>query len=146
MEIGRGMDRVEFADIEQLVKFELNEKKPLSLISTLYSDLGLVGDDFDEFLEEYENQFDVNMQGYLWYFHTSEESFLNLFSRIFKTPDKRVSHIPATLEMLRDFANSKKWSVDYPEHYIPKRRYDVISTYIVIILALILIISQAVQI
>lgn len=55
----------------------------------------------------------------------------------FKTPDKRVSQIPVTLEMLQNFANLKEWSIEYPDHSIPKQRYDVILTYA----ALFLIIS-----
>ncbi len=135
------MDRVEFLDIEQLVKAELNEKTPLSLDSTLHSDLGLTGDDFNEFLETFAKKFNVKMQEYIWYFHASEEPYLNLF--FFKSPDKRVPFIPVTLEMLQNFANLKKWSVDYPERHIPKRRYDVIATYVVIIFILSLFIYNA---
>lgn len=125
---------VEFKDIEELVQSELGEKRQLLLTSTLQSDLCLTGDDLNEFLEKYANKFDVNMEGYLWYFHTPEEPFFNLFSMVFKTPDKRVSQIPVTLEMLQNFANLKEWSVEYPDHSIPKRRYDVILMYAVLFL------------
>ncbi len=37
-----------------------------------------------------------------------------------------------TVEMLTEFANSGKWSVDYPQHEIPKRRLDVLLDHLII--------------
>jgi len=34
------------------------------------NDLGCTGDDFDELISEFSVRFQVNMDNYLWYFHT----------------------------------------------------------------------------
>lgn len=79
------------------------------------------------------------MDRYLWYFHATEEGF-NPISFIIKSPDKRVNRIPITPLMLADFANSKVWDIDYPPHKLPKYRYDIIVSNIVIILIVLIII------
>ena len=39
----------------------------------LMNDLGCSGDDFHELIEDYAKKYGVNMDNYLWYFHTDEE-------------------------------------------------------------------------
>ena len=92
--------------------------------TTLQNDLGIWGDDMDEVLGDYAKRFSVDMSSYLWYFHTGEEG-QNLGSLFFKPPNARVLQIPITVCMLRDFANSGRWSVIYPEHTLPKHRVDI---------------------
>ena len=43
----------------------------------------------------------------------------------------RVKRIPITPEILTKFANTKVWEIDYPEHQIPKFRYDVLIDQII---------------
>ena len=91
----------------------------------IFLDLGVVGDDFHDMIELYAKQYNVDMTKYLWYFHTDEEgqNFGGSFSR---PPNERVKRIPVTPNMLTEFANKGVWEIDYPEHTLPKRRYDLI--------------------
>lgn len=74
------------------------------------------------------------MSEYIWYFHHEEEgNWTSIGGIIFKSPNKRIKRIPITPKMLTEFANSKKWSVDYPEHNLPKYRYDIIINQIIFI-------------
>ena len=41
-------------------------------------DLGCTGDDFFELMEAYAKRFNVDMSGFLWYFHTHDESMATL--------------------------------------------------------------------
>lgn len=88
-------------------------------------DLGVWGDDLHELLAEYANTFSVDMSGYLWYFHTEEEG-QNFGGGFFKPPNERVKHIPITPALLLDMANKGRWDMIYPEHRLPKRRWDII--------------------
>jgi len=104
----------------------------------IFGSLGIVGDDFHEMIEKYAAAFSVDMSGYLWYFHADEEgsgfSFGNSFSA---APYNRVTRIPVTPAMLTDFANKGKWEIDYPEHKLPKMRYDLLINMIIVTLFLI---------
>jgi len=114
-----------FEFLEQYVgKDEINAE------SDLFNDASITGDDFHEMIEKYEKQFSIDMSNYLWYFHTDEEgnSFTDLF---FDPPYKRVNRIPVTPKMLADFANKGIWHIEYPEHKLPKRRYDLIVNSII---------------
>jgi hypothetical protein len=81
---------------------------------------GLYGLDWHSFMEEYAKQFEVNMENYLWYFHTGTEGipFLRKWYEI----------IPVTPMMLQDFANKGFWDMKYPPHpepeYYYKKGYD----------------------
>lgn len=86
---------------------------------------GTVGDDFAELMEAYAKQFGVEMNGYRWYFHHEDEGW-NLGGLFFKPPNRRVKRIPVTPKMLASFANQGRWSIDYPEHHIPKKRVDIL--------------------
>lgn len=93
--------------------------------------LGVCGDDFHEMMDKYAERFKVDMGGYLWYFHTDEEGHNGLGGTFFKPPYERVTRIPVTPEMLLAFANKGSWSINYPEHTLPKRRYDLLINTIV---------------
>jgi len=86
-------------------------------------DLGCTGDDFFELMEAYAQHFNVDMSGFLWYFHTSEEGH-NLGGLFTRSPDQRVQRIPVTLDLLVHSALNRKWSVVYPHHQIPEQRWD----------------------
>ncbi len=89
----------------------------------IYEDLGVYGDDCFELEESFAKTFHVNMSSYRWYFHHGEEGWSpgGLF---FKSPQNCVTRIPITPRLLLDSANNNRWMLEYPEHTIPSRRYD----------------------
>ncbi len=91
-------------------------------------------------MENYQKKFDVDMSEYLWYFHTEEEG-QNFGAIFFKPPYMRVGRIPITPKILTKFAKSKKWSIDYPDHKLPKKRYDIKINFFLTILIVLAIIS-----
>ncbi len=99
----------------------------------IFHDLGCVGDDFDELIEKYAQQFDINMSSYLWYFHADEEGY-NLGALFFKPPYRRVKRIAVTPALLFQFAEKRKWEIVYPEHSIPKRRIDMYVSWLLYLL------------
>lgn len=119
---------------ENIISFltDLVGREKITALTDIFSDLGVVGDDFHEMIEEYSKKFSVDMTSYLWYFHSDEEG-QNFGACFFKTPNERVKRIPVTPKMLVDFANKGKWTIDYPEHTLPKRRYDLIINTVLVI-------------
>lgn len=87
-------------------------------------DLGCAGDDFFELMDVYAERFNVDMSGFLWFFHNTEEGY-KLGGLFFLSPDKRVQRIPVTLDLLVDSALNRKWTVNYPPHKIPNKRWDI---------------------
>jgi len=123
-------------EIINFIEKEFWESK-LTSDSDVFSVVGIDGDDCDEFLQKYSEKYSVNMNDFLWYFHYQDEASLTSFNiggSLFKSPNQSVTMIPITPKMLSEFANSKKWSVDYPEHNLPKYRYDLILNSILFIL------------
>ncbi|MFY7936651.1 MAG: DUF1493 family protein [Flavobacterium sp.] len=103
----------------------------------IFLDLGVVGDDFHELVDLYSKIYNVDMTKYLWYFHTDEEG-QNFGGIIYRPPKERVRRIPITPNMLTMFANKGVWTIDYPKHTLPKRRYDLIINTILVICILVL--------
>jgi len=129
---------------EEIIDFIEKEfwKSNLNSDSDVFKEVRIDGDDCDEFLLKYSEKYSVDMNDFLWYFHYQEEGSLsfsigNLF---FKNPRQRVKEIPITPKMLTEFANSKKWTIDYPEHKLPKYRYDILINWVLIISIIIIII------
>jgi hypothetical protein len=121
--------------IENIIDFvkEASCEKSITEESEICDGIGLYGDDFHEFIDKFASNFQVNMSEYLWYFHTEEESSWNSIGGLFFDPPyKRVKRIPVTVSMLFDFANKGKWDIVYPEHKLPKRRYDLIINSILV--------------
>ncbi len=109
----------------------------------IVNDLGCSGDDFHELIDEYATKFNVKMENYLWYFHTDEEGHSNSIGRIFfKAPYERVKQIPVTPTLLLESANAGKWLFIYPEHSLPKRRYDILINQILIVLLIVFVIYK----
>lgn len=106
----------------------------------LFKDLGIAGDDFHEFMEEYAQAFNVDMSGYLWYFHADEEGVGFLGGIFCPPPYKRVGHIPVTPAVLKRCAESGVWDIEYPEHVLPRQRYDVVINKIIVLGLLIVLI------
>jgi len=92
--------------------------------SDIERDLGCTGNDFFELTDAYAKEFNVDMSGFLWYFHTQEEGW-NIGGSFFPAPYHRVERIPVSPAMLVDFASTGKWSIDYPPHGLPKTRWDI---------------------
>lgn len=111
-------------DIIDFIK-DFSKESEISDNTDLFSDCGIMGDDFHKLIEKYANKFSVDMSDYLWYFHSDEEG-QNIGGLIVKPPNLRVKRIPITPILLMDFANIGKWKIEYPKHRIPKRRYDIL--------------------
>lgn len=102
-------------------------------------DMGVSRDDFDEMIEKYAEKYQVDMSGYLWYFHSDEEGF-GMGRFFFKPPYERVKRIPVTPKMLADFAVTKKWKIEYPHHKVPEHRPDLAFNKASIIVFLVILI------
>ena len=89
-------------------------------------DLGIEGDDFFEMMLEFEQKYLVDMSGYRWYFHHNEEGSPSLGRLLFKPPNSRVKRISITPEMLLESANAQHWNIQYPEHNLPAKRWDIL--------------------
>ncbi|MFT2089559.1 DUF1493 family protein [Paraglaciecola sp. 2405UD69-4] len=87
-------------------------------------ELGIVGDDFHELIEAYAIKYHVNMEQYLWYFHTQDEA-INIWAFIFKPPWAKVKRIPVTPQILFNSAIKGEWQVIYPVHEAPTTRNDI---------------------
>ncbi len=123
-------------EILAFVQEELGVEE-VTMNSDIESELGCYGDDFDDLISKYSQRFNVNMDGYLWYFHTGEESFGSIGRSLFRPPNLRVQRIAVTPQMLLEFAHSGKWNVAYPTHQIPKIRYDMLIDQIIFVTAII---------
>ena len=98
----------------------------------LVEDTGADGDDMFELMQRYSERFGVDLITYRWYFHHGEEGSWSLGGLFFEPPYKRVPHIPITVGMLHEFAEQKRWSIQYPEHRLPKRRVDMLINQVVV--------------
>ena len=107
----------------------------------IVNDLGYWGDDLDEIIDEYSKKFNVDMSTYLWYFHAKEEGH-NIGSVFFKAPDERVKHIAVTPTLLLESANSGRWLVSYPEHKLPKKRYDIMVNQVLVLMIIVFFIYK----
>lgn len=103
----------------------------------IFSELGVVGDDFHEMMEAYHKEFNVNLSAYRWYFHADEEGgSLTIGALLFEPPYRRVKRIPVTPDLLLNCANLGTWSITYPDHQLPRRRYDIlVNTLLMLALA-----------
>lgn len=121
------------ADIISLIAKRLGiDETHIHSDTDIFLDLHCMGDDFHEMIGEYANIFQVDMSDYKWYFHANEEGW-SFGGGFFKPPYKRVTRIPVTPEMLTRFANTGKWDIQYPEHTLPKYRYDILINFVLFI-------------
>lgn len=122
---------------ENIIAFliQFSGDKKIKADTDLFAETGIVGDDFFEMLEKYSKQYTVDLNDCLWYFHNEEEGNGDSIGRLFfKQPSELVKRIPVTPAMLTAFANSGKWKIDYPEHKIPAKRYDILINTILFVL------------
>ncbi len=133
------------AEVSEIIEF-LKEKTGADIVSEngdIGNDLGVDGDDYDELVHEFSKRYNVDISSCLWYFHWSEEgSWNSIGGSMFQSPDKLVKYIPVTPMMLAEFTKTGKWSIDYPEHKLPKRRYDVIINQILLLAFIVLLIYK----
>ena len=115
------------ADIQQFISTQLG--CDLALVTDdadIVYDLGCVDFALDEFIAAYRSKFGVNMEDYRWYFHTNVVSgdTSTLGKILFKPLPNAVKHIPITAKTLWESASVGKWVIWYPEHTVPRRRFD----------------------
>jgi hypothetical protein len=138
------MSKITEEEIIQFLKEETYEES-ITSDTDIFNDCGVSGDDSHELIEKYHIKYNVDMSNYLWYFHCNEEGTGSIGGMFFNTPYKSVNRIPVTPKMLTEFANSKKWKIDYPEHKLPKYRYDILINQILFLIILIWLISNLVR-
>lgn len=111
-------------EIEALLREQIGIRSSLDADASL-QDLGLFAEDLTDFMTIFGERFGVDLSTFRWYFHTGEEGFSpgGLF---FTPPQHRVPKIPITLRLLREAAELRRWPVDYPEHSLPARRWDIV--------------------
>lgn len=133
---------VELPEIIEFIKCQTGCDK-VSEDSDITVDLGVDGDDFDDLVGSFAKKFNVNVSSCLWYFHCAEEgSWNSIGGAFFRSPDKRVKHIAVTPMMLFEFAQKGKWDLPYPEHELPKRRYDILVNRILVIAFIVFVIYK----
>jgi hypothetical protein len=131
-------------DIYLFLEQELGiNAKALKPDSDLFEDFGVFGDDLFELVEVFAENYSVKVDDFLWYFHSPEEAS-SLFGIIFPPPNKRVSRIPITPDMLVQYANKKYWGLKYPTHEIPNRRWDILLSQLLLITLLIALVAVGV--
>lgn len=115
-----------YEDIYDFLSEELSvSRDALSPNTDIHVEFGFYGDDAFDFEDKFADKFSVDISGYLWYFHHKEEG-QNTGGIFFKPPNERVEHIAVTPQILLDSANTGKWSIEYPDHTVPKYRYDML--------------------
>ena len=126
----------EITDIKSFIANELGiHQDVISSDTDIYDTFGTEGDDCFDFEAKYAERFDVNMDNFRWYFHHGEEGW-NIGALIFKPPHGRVDRIPITPALLQTYAKLKSWQLSYPKHTLPKRRYDLMITRLLVILVI----------
>lgn len=100
------------------------ETKPFSDDTDLFHTFGIDGDEAGDFMDRFASQFDVNADNYRWYFHHGEEG-INFGGVFFAPPNRRVKRIPITLRTLVEAAETKTWPINYPDHELPRVRWDI---------------------
>ena len=117
---------VAIADIYRFIQTELEVSETLLNLDTdLFEVLDLRADACADFMAKFAEKFNVELDNYLWYFHHGEAG-LNLGGYLFAPPYQRVERLAITPTMLREAATKKRWLLSYPDHEIPKRRWDMV--------------------
>jgi hypothetical protein len=111
-------------EIEALLREQTGIRSSLDADASL-QDLGLFADDLSEFMATFGERFGVDLSTFRWYFHTGEEG-ISPGGLFFTPPQDRVPKIPITLRLLREAAELRRWPVDYPNHSLPARRWDIV--------------------
>ncbi|MEO1322289.1 MAG: DUF1493 family protein [Pseudomonadota bacterium] len=121
-----------YSRISQFISDECDYDNPINPDEDIFRRIGITGDDADAFLIAFETTFDVDMRNYVWYFHSEQEGGLDFGGLFFRSPDRLVTRIPITPRILSNSINAKMWSVQYPDHTMPKVRRDLAANWIFI--------------
>ncbi len=115
------------ASITEIIEF-IHQETGLAINEDfdITGSLGVYGDDFFDLMEAFSVKFGVNMDNFLWYFHSGDEGVNFPGRALFKPPYEHVKRIPITPTMLCQFANARYWNLNYPPHHIPKKRFDLL--------------------
>lgn len=97
----------------------------------LFDALGIEGDDAVEFMDAFVTRFDIDATTYRWYFHHADEGW-NLGGLFFRPIYRRVERIPITVAVLTEAVRTRRWPILYPDHVLPRRRWDILINQIVI--------------
>ena len=100
---------------------------PLTDEGDLFGRLGIQGADAGEFIEAFVARFDVDAATYRWYFHHGEEGW-NIGGLFYTPVHKRYDRIPITVAVLTEAVRTRQWPVTYPDHSLPRRRWDILIT------------------
>jgi hypothetical protein len=116
---------------EEIIAFVAAEMmcstKAITASTTLFGDLGVDGDDGDEFLVAFMKRFSVDMSGYRGNRHFGPEGFvpwaplvwlllaLRLRREPKSTPESRAGLIPVPVQVLIDSARAGKWALTYAQ-------------------------------
>jgi hypothetical protein len=76
-------------------------------------------------MDKFKHEFNVDMRSYRWYFHHTEGNALGLAGLFRNSPSFRVPHIPVTPSLLLDAVNQGHWPVNYPDHDLSGRHFDI---------------------
>ncbi|AFY36811.1 hypothetical protein Lepto7376_0373 [[Leptolyngbya] sp. PCC 7376] len=117
---------VAIAEIYRFIEAEL--EVPEALLNTdidLFQTFDIQADACEDFIENFAAKFKVDLDDYLWYFHHGEAG-LNIGGFIIAPPYKRVERLAITPDILRQAATKRRWKVKYPEHQLPKKRWDMV--------------------
>jgi hypothetical protein len=112
------------AAVSEFLREFWGETKLLSDDADLFDKLGIDGDDAFEFIDRFAAKFGVEASNYRWYFHHGEEGH-NIGGLFFAPPYRRVAHIPITLSTLIEAVERRTWPIVYPDHELPRVRWDI---------------------
>ncbi|MDJ0614076.1 MAG: DUF1493 family protein [Rhizobiaceae bacterium] len=102
----------------------------------VFEQMSAAGEDCDDVLFKFTDEFEIDMSDFLFYFHYENE-FATLLS------NRSLGYIPITIELLVKAAQEKKWPVEYPDHKPPDWRRNPMLFYPVMILAIVVVIFAA---
>ncbi|OKH18113.1 DUF1493 family protein [[Limnothrix rosea] IAM M-220] len=117
---------VAIAEVYRFIQTELEVSETLLNPDTdLFQTFDLQADACNDFMKSFGEEFKVDLDNYLWYFHHGEAG-LNIGGFIFAPPYRRVERLAITPEILQKAATKKRWKLQYPDHDIPKKRWDMV--------------------
>ncbi len=109
------MDDIE-RDVRDFIQQELPYLRPdIDLSTDIIAAAKIDGDDVSELIEEFADQFEVDLFGYRWWCHHGPEGCFLLFWAPFSHWFYFRQRIPIRLSDLVRAARTRKWCIEYPE-------------------------------